>query len=114
MSKGQRIAIFLITMALLLIGYVTFKKPINSLDDKGVMVLSTLVMLSFTILLIEHFFTKPTDVIASSVSILLMLAPMHQALIKAGIWYWVLCIYNSVVLVVSLISLLLIDQNQPE
>lgn len=114
MPKGQRVIVFIVTLALLSIGYLAFQNPINALGDKGIVILSCLIMLSFTTLLAEHFFTRPTDVVASSVSILLLIAPMQSALNKTGHWYWLFFGYNSVILIVSLLSLLLLDSNKSE
>lgn len=114
MQKGQRILVFTVTLALLLIMYLAFKNPIDALNDKGIVIISCLIMLSFTTLLAEHFFTRPTDVVASSVSILLTIAPMHNALAKIGHWYWIFFGYNSAMLVISLFSLLLLDSNKSE
>lgn len=114
MPKGQRVLVFIVVLALLLIGYLAFQNPINALGDKGIVILSCLIMLSFTTLLAEHFFTRPTDVVASSVSILLLIAPMHSALSKAGNWYWLFFGYNSVILIVSLLSLLLLNSDKSE
>ena len=78
MPKGQRIIVFLATLVLLLVGYIAFKTPIDVLSKKGIMIISALMMLSFTTLLAEHFFTRPTDVVASAVSILLLLSPINR------------------------------------
>lgn len=112
MPKGQRIIVFIAVLVLLLIGYFIFQIPIDALNDKGIVIISSLIMLSFTTLLAEHFFTRPTDVVASSVSILLILSPLHSSLNHMGIWYWVFWGYSSVVLVVSLFSLLLLEQDK--
>lgn len=112
MPKGQRIFVFLATLVLLAIVYWAFRRPIEALDDKGVVILSCLIMLSFTTLLAEHFFTRPTDVVASSVSILLVLAPMHSSLNRIGHWYWLFFTYNGVILILSLLSLLLLNREE--
>jgi len=109
MPKGQRIIVFLAVLILLLIVYWAFKSPIDSLNDKGIVIMSSLIMLSFTTLLAEHFFTRPTDVVASSVSILLLLSPLHAALKDMGAWYWIFWFYSCAVLLISLISLLFLD-----
>jgi len=69
-------------------------------------------MLSFTTLLAEHFFTRPTDVVASSVSILLLLSPLHSELDDMGYWYWLFWGYCALLLVISLISLLLLSPEK--
>lgn len=112
MPKGQRVIVFLVTLLLLYGVYFLFKVPIDLLGDKGIVLLSALVMLSFTTLFAEHYFTRPTDVVASTVSILLLLAPMHASLEKTGIVYWIFFGYNATILILALVSLLLLDSQQ--
>jgi len=72
-------------------------------------------MLSFVSLILEQFFTKPTDVIATNISILLLLAPLNEVLDKFGLWYAIFIIYNSITLAVAVLALLLLDKdNSPD
>jgi hypothetical protein len=112
MPKGQRIIVFLATLAILLVGYFTFKTPIDILSNKGIVIISALIMLSFTTLLAEHFFTRPTDVVASAVSILLLLSPIHSELKDMGLWYWIFWSYSAVLLIASLLALLLLNPEK--
>lgn len=112
MSKGQRITVFIATMIFLAIAYAFFRNPITQLGDRGVVIFSALIMLSFVTLLAEHFFTRPTDVVASAISVLLLISPIHALLNETGGWYWAIWIYSASLLVVSLLSLLLLDKNK--
>ncbi|MDT3737484.1 MAG: ATP-binding protein [Denitratisoma sp.] len=112
MTKGQRITIFLGTMLLLGIVYWLNRSPIIAMGDRAVVVFSALVMLSFVTLLAEHYFTRPTDVVASAISVLLLISPVHPILAETGGWYWALWSYSAVFLILSLLSLLLLDQNR--
>ncbi|MGP4846388.1 ATP-binding protein [Marinobacter sp. 1Y8] len=112
MPKGQRIIVFLAVLALLLVGYLVFKTPVDALSNKGIVIISTLIMLSFTTLLAEHFFTRPTDVVASAVSILLLLSPIHSELQDMGLWYWVFWGYSATLLILSLLALLLLSPDK--
>ncbi|WP_148255329.1 ATP-binding protein [Aidingimonas lacisalsi] len=112
MPKGQRIIVFLATLALLLVGYIAFKSPMDVLNSKGILIISALIMLSFTTLLAEHFFTRPTDVVASAVSILLLLSPLHSELNEMGLWYWIIWGYSAALLVVSLAALLILSPEK--
>lgn len=76
------------------------------------MLFSALLMLSFVTLFLEHFFTTPTDVLASTIAILLLIAPLQSQLSKFGHWYWFFGGYNILLLVTSLIALLLLDENK--
>ena len=112
MPKGQRILVFLSVLILLVIGYLVFRTPIDALTSKGVVIISALIMLSFTTLFAEHFFTRPTDVVASSVSILLLLSPMYADLNEMGVWYWIMWGYCAALLLISLLSLLLLSPDK--
>ncbi len=112
MTKGQRITVFIATMVLLAVAYVAFYNPITSLGERGIVIFSALIMLSFITLLAEHFFTRPTDVVASTLSVLLLISPVHALLAETGGWYWAIWIYSALLLVFSLISLLLLDKNK--
>lgn len=112
MPKGQRIIVFLATLALLLVCYAVFKTSIDVLNSKGIVIISALIMLSFTTLLAEHFFTRPTDVVASAVSVLLLLSPMHSELNEMGLWYWMFWSYSAALLIVSLLALLLLNPEK--
>lgn len=114
MTKGQRILIFITAIAVLLIGYAAFQVDILAMPGKGMVMMSALIMLAFTILFLEHYFTRPTDVIASAIAILLLLSPMHENLHAMGAWYWVFWIYSAILLIVALASLLLFDANVSE
>lgn len=114
MTKGQRILIFASTMVVLFFGYLVFWSDIAAMAEKGVMMMSALIMLAFTILFAEHYFTRPTDVIASTVAILLLLSPMHEPLHEMGAWYWIFWGYNAVLLLVALTSLLIVDSGFSE
>lgn len=112
MPKGQRIIVFIAVLVLLSVGYLAFKSPVDALSNKGIVIISALIMLSFTTLLAEHFFTRPTDVVASSVSILLLLSPLHSDLDEMGLWYWLFWSYCALLLVIALLSLLLLSPEK--
>ncbi len=99
-------------MLLLGIVYWLNRSPIIAMGDRAVVVFSALVMLSFVTLLAEHYFTRPTDVVASAISVLLLISPVHPILAETGGWYWALWSYSAVFLILSLLSLLLLDQNR--
>jgi uncharacterized protein len=113
MPKGQRIIVFVATLLLLIPVAYFARAPLSSASEAGVVIVSVLIMLSFTVLLLEHFFTKPTDVTASAIAILLILAPLHGQLEKLGIWYWILISYSALLLLTSILSLFFLHGSQP-
>ncbi len=113
MTKTARITLFAITFALLLlVFYVTTGHAFPS-SEQSIVLFSALLMLSFVTLFLEHFFTTPTDVLASTIAILLLLAPLRSQLSKLGHWYWIFFSYNLVLLLTSLTALLLLDGDKP-
>ncbi len=112
MSKTARITLFAITLALLfLVFYVTTGRAFPS-SEQPIVLFSALVMLSFVTLFLEHFFTTPTNVLASTIAILLLLAPLRLQLSKLGHWYWIFFDYNLLLLLTSLTALLLLDSDK--
>lgn len=112
MNKIQRIILFVITLGLV---FVVFKIATGNwipTSDIFVVIFSALVMLSFVTLFLEHFFTAPTDVLASTISILLLLSPLRNQLSKLGIWYEIFYAYNVLLLGVALVALLLVDEEK--
>lgn len=112
MNKTQRICVFLAALAILALATCLFWSSISASGDKGIVILSALIMLSFTLLFAEHYFTRPTDVVASTTSVLLLISPMYESLNKTGVWYWILWGYCATLLLVSLFSLLLLDRDR--
>jgi hypothetical protein len=81
-------------------------------SDPSIVIFSSLLMISFVASFIEEFFTVPSDVLSSTISILLLVAPLHDKLDKFGAWYWRFFYYNVCLLVCSLVALLLLDSSQ--
>lgn len=112
MTKTQRITFFFICLALLIVVFLATTGRVFPMAEHSVVMFSALIMLSFVTLFLEHYFTRPTDVLASTVAILLLLAPLKTALAKFGKWYWIFIGYNSLLLLTSLITLLLVDGSK--
>ncbi len=113
MPKGQRIVLF--SFYLFLAGVISFFHNGALFPNTSDMIVlySALIMLSFIALFVEHFFTKPTDVLASSISVLLLLAPIKNDLSNFGLWYEIFFTYNVVLVAISLLALLLLDDEKP-
>jgi hypothetical protein len=81
-------------------------------SDQLVVLFTALLMVSFVSLFIEKFYTAPSNVLLSNVSILLLIAPLHSQLSRFGIWYWLFFSYNLILSVCSLTALLLLDSDK--
>lgn len=113
MSKGRRIAIFTICAVLLALVFLMSRQELGLPAEIMAVLFSSMLMISFVALFLEHWFTVPTDVISSTISILLVMAPMHVLLSSIGPLYWLFFGYNLLLLVTSLTTLLLVDEKAP-
>ena len=112
MSKGKRVLLFAITVTLLLVIVFFWQKGLVPQTSTAMVILSSLVMVSFVTLFLEHWFTKPTDVLATALSIMLVLAPLREELAGLGVWYQIFFAYNLVMALAALLALLLLDGNK--
>jgi len=111
-NKIKRIILFVIALGLVFLVFKISTGKWTPTSDTFVVIFAALVMLSFVTLLLEHFFTKPTDVLASTISILLLLSPLRGHLSKLGIWYEIFYGYNVFLLLAALVALLLVDEEK--
>ena len=112
MTKNKRVVLFLFSLALLiLIFYFWTGSPLPN-SVWATVIFTSLIMLSFVMLFLEHWFTKPTDVLTASLSILLLLAPLKTELVEFGIWYNIFFIYNLAMVICALIALLTLDRER--
>jgi hypothetical protein len=111
MTKGMRLISF-VSLALILIAIFFFwiGSPFPSSID-GLIIFSALLMLSFNTLILEHYFTKPTDVLASSIAILLTITPLKNSLTSLGVWYSIYWFYVIIIGTLSVISIILFEPN---
>lgn len=114
MTKGLRLIVFFSLAVLLTAIYWYFKGTIFPQDTVGLVIYSSLLMLSFNTLILEHYFTKPTDVLASSIAVLLTITPIRKDLINLGIWYDKLFFFSLGLGILSVASLALFAPNKPE
>lgn len=112
MKPLGRILTFTLSAIALVIIYNVFKSdlPIEQ-RSSSVFIFSTLLTLSFAVLFLEHWFTKPTDVVATTISLLLAMAPSRPSLERLGIWYDLFFFYLIFILLVALSALALLDSE---
>jgi hypothetical protein len=113
MTRTQRILLFLVSAGLLLLVFkLTTGHPLPT-SGQSIVLFSALLMMSFVASFIEEFFTVPSDVLSSNISILLLIAPLHSQLSRFGVWYWRFFFYNLLLLFCSLSALLLLNADKP-
>ncbi len=71
-------------------------------------------MLSFNSLILEHYFTKPTDVLSASIAVLLIIVPIPEDLKDLGNWYNTIFFFSFTCGILSVLSLVLLDSDQPD
>ena len=112
MSRPKRVLLFAATVGGLMAVYLFLEGRLLPESEVEIVIFSALVMLALVTLFVEPFFTRPTDVVASTTSILLVLSPLHNQLGKLGAWFWLFWGYNLLLLVVALAALLLFDETR--
>jgi len=103
----------MVVLLMLLTGFVVFQNPQVALGVNGKHVLVVLVLLSFTMISVQHYFVRPTDIIISSTSILLLLSPVYPLVQASFIWYQAFVAYSALVLLLALVSLFSLKQEKP-
>ena len=112
MNRVERIILFSIAIIILLIFYF-FNSGFAFIENTPkIIIISVLIMLSFTSLFIEHFFSTPTDILASSIAIILLLIPIQSELNKFGKWYKIYLFYVAFIFLSALIALVTLDNTQ--
>lgn len=112
MDKVSRIILFFVILLLLSGAFYLWDGSVFPSSPVAIVLFSALLMLAFVTLFIEHFFTRPSDVLASAISILLLLSPMKNELSEWGIWYQIFYGYNLLLLTTSFLALLFADKNK--
>jgi uncharacterized protein len=112
MTRTQRIVLFLLSAGLLLLVFELTTGHAFPASDQSIVLFSALLMMSFVTSFIEEFFTVPSDVLSSNISILLLIAPLHSQLSRLGVWYWRFFFYNLLLLLCSLAALLLLKSEK--
>jgi DNA helicase HerA-like ATPase len=113
-TKTERVALFGICFLLLsLVFYIFHGSPLPS-SIPGTVIFAALLMLAFVTLFLEHFFVTPTDVLASTIAILLLLSPLRENLTEFGIWYDIFYWYNLILAICALTALLLLSESAPQ
>ncbi|MBO6549070.1 MAG: hypothetical protein JJ964_05555, partial [Rhizobiales bacterium] len=113
MDKNQRSIILIVFVVPVVSLLYAFTHNSLGLDSSLIAVIFTsLIMLAFTSLFLEHYFTRPADVLSSAIAILLMMAPLKNALGALGYWYWAFVAYVFIQASAALLSLILVDNKK--
>lgn len=113
MNKGARILFLATVVVALVLIFFSFRSEVQHVGAPAVIIFSAITMMAFSILMLEHYFTRPTDVIATSIAVILLMAPVYREMEALGLWYWVIVGYAAGMLLLSVVALLLLDANRP-
>ena len=118
MKKNNRLLFFVVLLFLaLLLGLYLFS---NLQVNQGIIV--TIISVSILILLfsfvLEVYFTKPVEIIATSISIILLLFPQYNILMETqaslpNVLLLCYLIFCFIVSITAIISQILLDKNKP-
>lgn len=112
MDKNQRLVVLLLLLGLLAALFLFPLTAPQGTAEQNAVLFSSLFLLSFTALLLEHFYGRPTDVVAAGVSILLLIIPARSLLTSWGGWYWALVVYCIGAVLVATTALLLLSAER--
>jgi len=115
MSIVSRIVLFIGSMAALSAIYFGYSGYLKTIPSSTVIIIFTaLAVASFSLLLVEHWFTSPTHAITNSLSLLLVMLPSYPNLSSLGIWYYLIVIYAATVLILATLALILLGSGVEE
>jgi hypothetical protein len=107
MGQGPRLLFFLVTVILAVGSILLWPDYVVVSSTVKVILFASLITAAFSATLIEHFFTKPTDVVANATAALLLVLPARQELASLGWIYWGVATYYVTAIVTAATSILL-------
>lgn len=111
MTQPGRTLLFVLLAAMLGLLYWHIYPTFAAINPAAASVLfATLFLLAFSILLLEHWFTKPTDALSSSIAVLLALVPARASLVEMQPWLDAISIFAALIGTLAALSIIL---NRP-
>lgn len=113
-KQASRLAAFIALVIGLIAIFAIYNGDVTSGETTAnTVIFSALLMLSFGTLLLEHWFTKPTDAIASAIGVLLTILPSREGLANMGGYLTALAVYCTLVLLCAAIAITLATHDGP-
>ena len=78
-------------------------------DDTAIVLLTSICSLFAAILLLERFFTTPTDAFVNSFTAVVLLLTSYDAFKAAQFWYYIILVYTIVILACSTAAIILFE-----
>src|SRR5688500_10385548 len=109
MTKVDRIFSFAFLLFALLVVF-WLNAPLRlSEDPVGLYIFTALLSMAFLSQIVEHYFTKPSDVLSASIAVLLLITPIHKNLDRFGVWFYALFFYSLGMGLVAVTALAMVD-----
>lgn len=112
MNKTKRLILFSIYLVSVCVLCAIRYYPKFILTSVDFVEISALIMLSFTALLMEHYFVKPSDTLAASISILLLFLPAYNDLRQLGLVFNIFTTYSFLMGLLAFISLYILRPGE--
>lgn len=112
MKKTERFILLLLSILLVVFVYLFMIKKINISNPIQLAIITLMVLIAFGVFIFETYFTKPNDIIANSISLIILILPLHNNFASALYVFWVLLSWYSVSLIISIVSLLLFNSTE--
>ena len=113
-ERHMRMLLFI--MYLITWGFVQYYFGISIVDGEvyQIVLLTLVLTLAVLVLFVEHFFTKPSDALTSSIAVLLLLAPLKGELSKLGWLYSASITYSLAIASIAFLSLFFLNDQSPQ
>lgn len=114
MNKTVRAIVFSILFSLVAgVFLFTTSKSFHA-DNVRIVVYSSICMIVLIVLFLEHFFSRPSDILAASVSVMLLILPVRPDLSRFGAVYDLFLLYTVIMAILALTSLVLLTDRESE
>lgn len=112
----RHMRMLLFVMYLITWGFVQHYFGVSIIDGEvyQIVLLTLVLTLAVLVLFVEHFFTKPSDALTSSIAVLLLLAPLKGELGKLGWLYSASITYSLLIASVAFLSLFFLNDQSPQ
>lgn len=112
MNKLLRVTLFILVLITLSLIFFFWTDSIFPNNNINLIIYTSILLLSFFSLFVEHFFSKPTDIMATTISILLLLIPLKNEFTLNIGWYYSFIAYTSCMGMCAFVSILLFSGHE--
>ena len=114
MNQGARLIFFLIVVAASVVTILLWPTTVPVSPIIKVILFSALITGSFSASLIEHYFSKPRDVVANATAALLLFLPTREDLNALGWLYYAIITYYAIMICIASAAILIFSSEPDE